>query len=407
MLIGMKITAGVVVSFVMFGVQTMAVGQAEETAPPLPRVFLVSAAALAQEKAHPQPAELKLVKAEADKALRVKPMSVTSKGMTPPSGDKHDYMSMGRYWWPNPNTASHLPYIRKDGQSNPEIANIKDHEALTRTAETARALALGWYLTGDEKYAEHAAVLLRSFFLDPATKMNPNMEFAQAIPGVNTGRGAGVLDSRGFAFVVDALGMLKGAKAWTADDEAGMRAWFSAYYTWLTTSKHGKQELAAPNNHGSWAAVQAASIAQYLGKTDDVKKIAETVLKQRIPDQFDADGMQKYELARTNSFSYSAFNLQALTELASIVSSTGVDLYQPVTLASGASTGMLKGIDALLPYDAQHKWPHDQITGGKEDSLCPALEGAAAHTHAAKYVDAEKRFGCERSGESALVDPVE
>jgi hypothetical protein len=410
MLVGMKIALAATGALVMFGVQTMALAQAAAPAreTPLPRVFLVSAAALAQEKAHPQAAELKLVKAEADKALRVKPMSVTVKSMTPPSGDKHDYMSMARYWWPNQNTANHLPYIRKDGQSNPEIMALKDHESLTRTAETTRALALGWYLTGDEKYAEHAAELLRTFFLDPATKMNPNMEFAQAIPGVNTGRGAGVLDSRGLAYVVDALGMLKGAKAWTAEDEAGMRSWFSAYYTWLTTSKHGKQEIAAPNNHGSWAAVQVASIAQYLGKTDDVKKkIAETTLKQRIPEQFDADGMQKYELARTNSFSYSAFNLQALTELASIVSSTGVDLYQPVKLGSGASTGMLKGIDALLPYDKQHKWPHDQITGGKEDSLCPALEGAAAHTHAAKYVDAEKRFGCEKSGESALVDPVE
>jgi hypothetical protein len=388
----------------MFGVTTM-VGQGPGAG--LPRVFLVSPAALAQEKAHPSAQELKLAKSEAEKAMRAKPESVTSKTMTPPSGDKHDYMSMGRYWWPNPNTPNHLPYIRKDGQSNPEIEGIKDHQALSRTAEDARALGLAWYLTGDERYAEHAALLLRTFFLDPATKMNPNLEYAQAVAGQNTGRGAGVLDGRGLAFVVDALGLLQGAKSWKPEDEAGMHTWFTAYYTWLTTSKHGKQEIAAPNNHGSWAAVQVASIAQYLGRTDDVKQVAETTLTKRIPDQFDADGMQKYELARTNSFSYSAFNLRALTQLASLVSSTGVDLYQPVTLPDGKTTGMLKGIDALLPYDAHHIWPHQQITKGKETDLCPALQGAVAHTHDAKYVDAEKRFGCENTGASLLADPEE
>ena len=380
---------------ILFGVRTLCAQQAA-----LPRVFLVSATALAAEKAHPDAETLKLARQAADKALRVKPMTVTSKSMTPPSGDKHDYMSMARYWWPNPNTANHLPYIRRDGESNPEIAALRDHEALTRTAESAQALALGYYLTSDERYAEHAALLLRTFFLDPKTAMNPNLEFAQAIAGQNTGRGAGVLDARSFAYDVDALGMLAGAKAWTAEDEAGMRSWFTAYYTWLTTSRHGKDELKAPNNHGSWAAVQQASIAQFLGKADDVRSVAEQVRDKRIPNQFDAAGMQKYELARTNSFSYSAFNLQALSQVAAIVSSTGIDLWE-------VKPGMLQGIDALLPYDAQHPWPHAQISKGKQDSLCPALLAAAAKTHDAKYVDGEKRFGCKATGESALVDPEE
>jgi hypothetical protein len=369
---------------------------------PLPKVYMVDPAALAAEKAHPAAELLRLTKQEADKALRAQPMTVTSKSMTPPSGDLHDYMSMGRYWWPNPATANHLPYVRHDGESNPEIEKITDHRALTETAENSRALALGWYLTGDERYAQHATLLLRTFFLDPKTAMNPNLEFAQAVPGVNTGRGAGVLDARGFAMVVDAAGMLQGSKAWTADDQAGLTRWFAAYYNWLTTSKHGRQELAEPNNHGSWAAVQAAAIAQFLGKTDDVRRIAEQVRDERIPSQFDAQGMQKYELVRTNSFSYSAFNLQALTELASIVAPTGIDLYQPV---KPGAPGILTGIDALLPYDAQHKWPHQQISKGKEDSLCPALMAAAAHTHDAKYAEAQKRFGCAPTGETLLDDP--
>jgi hypothetical protein len=370
---------------------------------PQPHVFLIDASALAHEKQHPNADLLKLVRKDADAALQTPPMTITVKTKTPPSGDKHDYMSMARYWWPNPDTKDHLPYVRHDGLSNPEIKDITDHELLDRVAASSRALALGWYLTGDERYAAHATLLLRTFFLDKATAMNPNLEFAQYIAGVNTGRGTGVLDARGLSIAVDAVGMLAGSKSWTPEDQAALQHWFGEYYTWLTTSKNGKEEAAAANNHGSWYAVQAASIALFLSKTDDAQKIAERVRDQRIPSQFDAQGMQKYELARTNSFSYSAFNLDALTNLAAIVAPTGIDLYKPV---KPGAPGILTGIDALLPYDAQHLWPHDQISKGKEDSLCPALIRTAAHTQGAKYAEAERRFDCKQTTVTLLESPT-
>jgi len=372
---------------------------AQMAVPPAPRVFLVSAETLAAQKAKPDAALLALARKEADNAMKLSAQSVTVKTKTPPSGDKHDYMSMARYWWPNPDTPDHLPYVRHDGKSNPEIEGIQDHEELTRTNESARALALGWYLTGEEKYAEHAAMLLRAFYLDKATAMNPNLNYAQYIAGVNTGRGAGVLDARSLAMAVDAMGMLAGSKSWTAEDQAGMQTWMSAYYVWLETSKNGKDEKKAPNNHGSWFAQQETSVAMFLGKTEDVKKVAEFVREQRIPSQFDTAGMQKYELVRTNSFSYSAFNLEALTNLAAIVSSTGVDLWTPV---KPDAPGILTGIDALMPYDKSHKWAHEQIGEGMEGSLCPALVRAAAKTGEKKYVEAQGRFGCKVSAISLL-----
>jgi hypothetical protein len=362
---------------------------------PAPRVFLVSAETLAAQRAKPDAELLRLARKEADSALKDVPVSVTSKEQTPPSGDKHDYMSMARYFWPNPDTPNHLPYIRKDGQMNPEIRDITDTVYLERMGRNSRALALGWYLTGDERYAEHAALMLRTWFLVPATAMNPNLEFAQYIPGVNTGRGAGILDARRLTYAMDAVGMLKGAKSWTAADNAGMQAWFAKYYAWLTTSDAGKHEKATPNNHGSWFAMQEAAIAMYLGKTDDVKTIATFVRDKRIPSQFDDKGMQKYELVRTNSFSYSAFNLEALTQLAVVVAPTGVDLYT-------TKPGILAGLDALMPYDKEHLWPHEQIGKGMENSLCPALVRAAAHTQAAKYTEAQERFGCVVTATSKL-----
>ena len=367
--------------------------QLADAQPAPPRVFLVDAATLAAQKAHPDHELLELAKAEADAAMKQKPLTITDKAKIPPSGDKHDYVSMARYFWPNPATKDHLPYIRKDGQTNPEIHDLPDHEYLDHIANSSRALALGWYLTGDERYAEHSALLLRVFFLNPDTAMNPNLEYAQYVPGVNTGRGTGILDARGLAIAVDAVGLLARSRSWTAADDQGMHAWMAKYYTWLRGSAHGHDEEKATNNHGSWYAAQAASLAMFLGKTDDAKAIAERVSTERIPSQFDAAGLQKLELARTNSFSYSAFNLEALTELAQIVSATGVDLY-------ASKPGIIAGLDALMPYDAQHPWPHEQIGKDMEGSVCPALIRVAAHTHEAKYVEDEPRYGCKVNAET-------
>ncbi len=56
--------------------------------------------------------------------------SVMQKTQLPPSGNKHDYMSQGPYWWPDPSKPDGKPYIRKDGQRNPEINGITDHDQL-------------------------------------------------------------------------------------------------------------------------------------------------------------------------------------------------------------------------------------------------------------------------------------
>src|SRR5262249_1738075 len=75
------------------------------------------------------PAFNKLIR-EADLALTSATFSVVEKELTPPSGDKHDYMSIAPYWWPNPNRSSGLPYIRRDGQINPERDQTSDRKRL-------------------------------------------------------------------------------------------------------------------------------------------------------------------------------------------------------------------------------------------------------------------------------------
>lgn len=138
----------------------------------------------------------KLIVKEADKMLTKSITAVVDKKTTPPSGDKHDYLSQGRYWWPNPKTADGLPYIRKDGVVNPEIEDF-DRGALSAMTRSVAVLSLAYKLTSENKYAEKAVQNLRIWFMNKKTKMNPNMNYGQTIPGKyeGKGRGEGVLDT--------------------------------------------------------------------------------------------------------------------------------------------------------------------------------------------------------------------
>src|SRR5215467_7242981 len=368
----------------------------------LPHVFLLDAKTLKEQKQHGANSDLVAAARDAaDRVMKEGPFSVMQKDPVPPSGDKHDYMSQGPYWWPNPKSPNGLPYIRRDGERNPEIAKITDHDYREKVQHDSRALALAFYLTGNEAYAARAALLLRTWFLDPATCMNPNLNFGQGIPGITTGRGTGIIDSHSLTDVVDAVGLLAGSKNWTAGDQKGMEAWFTAYLSWLRQSPIGQDEAKAKNNHGTFYDVQVADFALFTGQPALARDVVDQAKEKRLVRQVMPDGSQPLEAERTRGLSYSLFNLEALMKLADLGEHTGVDLWSFQT-ADGRS--IRRALDYLLPFaGGDKKWQQQQITEFKPQEIVPLLLQAACKFHKPEYESAARKLGAPGSDVNDLL----
>jgi hypothetical protein len=350
--------------------------------PDAPRVFLVDARALAKTRQQIRSgdrrfdAPLRRLEEDARKALGAGPFSVTTKAVAPPSGDRHDYMSQAPYFWPDTKRPDGRPYIRRDGERNPEINKITDHREMDRMVEAVSALALAYYLKGEEAYAAKAAALLRAWFLDPATRMNPHLEYAQFIPGVNTGRGIGLIETRGLTRVVDAVGLLAGSKSWTKEDRRGVEAWFEKFLRWMLESGHGRDEAAARNNHGTYYDVQVASYALFLGRRGLARRVVEEARLKRVAAQIEPDGRQPLELARTRAWGYSVGNLDGLLTLAELGGRVGVDLWHYRT---PDGRGLRRALEYLYPFAVgDAKWPHQQLGEWPPEMFFPLMRRAAA-----------------------------
>ncbi|MEV7043235.1 alginate lyase family protein [Amycolatopsis sp. NPDC051061] len=347
---------------------------------------------------------LKAVLAKANTALTTGPWSVMDKPTAPPSGDKHDYLSQAPYWWAGEKTPENpqgCPYVNRDGQRNPEADAITDHTYRMVAWDAMYYLSLAWYYTGDAKYAKRAALDIRTWFLDPATKMNPNMNYSQIIPCKTTISGTGIIDStQSFSQVLDVFALLdSGAPGWTGKDRTGIKAWLTQYLDWMQTSPQAKLELAATNNHGTFLDMQNATIASYLGKRDTARKIVLDAEKNRFPVQFAADGSQPLELSRTMSWHYVNFNLTAWGRMAEVGKNLGIDVWK-YRAPNGVT--LRKVVDQLIPGALQGAagWPHQQIGVFDQSIAADIFHAAAEEAHDSDAAAALKKMPLPAGGDT-------
>lgn len=321
----------------------------------------------------------KLLK-EADRLLNVAPQSVIP-GDVPIGGTAHDFFCIGKYAWPNPDTETGLPFVRRDGKINPESASDKyDLNRYTTMVKRVNTLALAWFYSQDEKYAGKAATLLRTWFLNSDTRMNPNLQYAAALPGVYEGSVAGIIFGVVLIEMVDHVKLLGLSKSWTAADDKNLKRWFTDFTQWLLTSEYGKKEREAPNNHGSWYVAQVASYSLYCGNISEINRMVELV-KRQLSQQLDSDGSMPRELARGLSFQYSRYGLQAFVSIASVADYIGEDLWNYQT---PDGKGLKQAYDFLVPYTVARKvWTWEK----KEDGIYVTQALPIVRIAAKKYKD--------------------
>lgn len=312
---------------------------------------------------------------EADGILKYKPVSVIDKTDLPPSGDKHDYMSIGPYWWPDPSKPGGTPYIRKDGEINPEVKNYPDKENMPKLCSNVYVLSLAYYFSGNEAYAKHASKLIKVWFLDSATAMNPHLNYGQAIKGVTEGRAEGIIEARHFIYLLDAVELLKNSESFKEGKRKKLVSWFKTFLNWLQTSPIGKDEMEAKNNHGVWYDATCLAIAVFVGDKELANKTVQSAAN-RLETEMDVNGFFPLELARTTSEGYSTFVLEAFTSIAQLSENTNLNFW---TYRSGSGRSLEKGYQAMLPYwEGSKSWTYPQIKPFQVSNAYPCLWRAAS-----------------------------
>lgn len=307
--------------------------------------------------------------AEADDELSKTTNPVTNKTQVPPSGDKHDYMSIAPYRWPNPDTENGSPWIVKDGEINPMSRGYDlDKVRLSEMFGAMNKLSMAYFFSGDNRYAEKAKSIIQIWFLDEATKVNPNINYGQGIPGELEGRRAGIIEWRSIYTVINTIQLLQSNGLWSELELQQLNSWITKYYTWLKTSQLGIDNDNGLQNHSTCYDYQMVGLARYLGLESDAISRLEAAKINRIETQITSEGVQPREIGRTKSIHYCSMNLRVMSFVAEMGKPLGVDLW---SYSAEDGRSMRKAFEFLRPFaEGKKEWAHKQITkGGVEKAI--------------------------------------
>ncbi len=338
-------------------------------------IMIVGSPAISAEySTHSKNIILNLLHNAARQALESGPYSVMDKSTLPPSNDPHDYWHPAPYYWPNPLTPSGLPYVNRDGERVPGTrlyepeSDKYDRTRLQRLFDDTSTLAMAWHFFNEDAFAEHGASLVRTWFLDPATAMNPNLEFAQVRMGHNQNKGnsSGIIEMKDLYFFLDAVRIIQNDGFLSSDEQKVFKNWLSRYLNWLRTSPQGIKERSSKNNHGLYYDLQVTSIAAFLG---DWMLVRDTLIDSRfrLLEHFTSDGSQPQELKRTTTAHYCCFNLQGWINLAQLAETCGEDLW---SFEGRDGRGIKKGMYWLLGH-MNKDWPYQQINEFDKERFFP------------------------------------
>ncbi len=336
----------------------------------------------------------------ADKYLLESPVTITSFPSSRSAGGIQDYFSEGDYWWPDPDNPEG-PYIQKDGLTNPD--NFTAHrKALIRFSIQVAALTTAYKISGDKTYALHAIRHLQAWFVNPDTRMNPHLLYAQAIKGRFSGRGIGIIDTIHLIEIAKSIMFLEQEGILDADKLAAIKRWFTEYLHWLTTHQYGIDEMNAKNNHGTCWVMQVAAFSSLVGDEEKLEICKNRYKEVLLPNQMSESGSFPLELKRTKPYNYSLFNLDAMFTICQILSTDKDNLWN-YRLPDGRN--IKRAIDFMYPFiedKSRWKYPQDVMYYEYYPVRHPALLFAFIAYQEDKYFNLWKSLNADPENEEVI-----
>lgn len=367
----------------------------------LPDTIVLSPEVLAETKRRVLERDRALVPAyeafigDAERALRAPAETVIFKPAPPPGGRLHDYWSLSPSWWPNPHTRDGMPFVRRDGERNPEAGSDKyDRTRMRRMSSEALTLALAWYMTGNEEYAGKGTALIWSWCCDSVTRTNPNLKYARSRPGSAQGHHTGIVETRDLIKVVEAARLLEPSRAWSRVVEKKVVDWFRQYLEWLQTSTFGRLEAGMENYHATWYDAQLAVFALFTGRETTARNIISNGTPRRMLVQIQPGGSMPYELERSRSRHYTFFALQAYFTLAAVAQRLDMDIWE---MEPAPSVSLKAAFDYAAPYlSGDEPWPHGEAGPFDPFAFTPLFHRAAMVYKEDRYLDYLKALPADK-----------
>ena len=339
------------------------------------------------------------LRADADRRSREGPWSVTTERPQGVAMDIHEYYSQAPYWWPQDGDPM-APYVRRESQANPNRF-LANRNALISMSEAVFCLGTAAYLLDEPRYAQRAVRDINTWFVNPKTRMTPNLEHSQTIRNYTSGHGTGIVDGRVFIRAIQGMELLAQTGYWDAKDQQAVRKWFEEYLTWLTAANYPNAEKRAGNFHATWWTAQVAAISTFVGNEAQQKAAFNYYRDHIFPRQIKADGSAPREEARAKGLWYSTFNVEAMTTICRIAQLRGVDLW---TVHAKGNAGIGTVIEYLLPSLTDPKrWTREQIADISNDGLY-FLAYAGMGLKKPEYLSLYKKLEHPESAWLALTD---
>lgn len=334
--------------------------------------------------------ELSALKTKAERLLQKETLSVVYRNQKAPSGNPHDYTSMGPYWWPDPTKPDGLPYVRRDGEVNPET---KEKINFSSMANAVFTLSLAAFWLEDDRFSSKAVKMIRDWYIEEETYMNPSLEYGQSIPGICTGRGIGLIDFSNSYCIFDACRILEYIGKIDDDTVCGLKKWYTEFVNWMLTSEIGVDEDDQHNNHGTWFDVQVASAAIFTDRPVLARKTLKTAYDRRIKKHICPDGSQPHELARTRAMHYSCYNLNAMLLLARMARISGVKAAY-FEENDGEKCLLRRAVDYLYSFfQAPDTFPYQEISEKFPNStMCASMLTIAQVFGEPEYAEKAEKY---------------